>query len=140
MERLAAVTLRWNLLLISIVNLLDLLISQSGFFDTTHELKYKGFDGKDLNLNAKIKNAQKGHFSAAAIHGTMQGSLIPQPGSVDIVVDEYCANHAIYHVTGKYGNQYDLAVNGKFYVADEKKPHTHDVSATLSMPGMKNLR
>ena len=113
---------------------------KTGTFDGSYDIKLKDFDNKDLKLVFNVKNLKKGHFSAAGLTASVDGSLIAQPVQINVQVDEYCSNHAIYSVQGKYGNSYDADISGKYYVANLERPHSHEFTGTLNMPTTKMQR
>lgn len=105
-----------------------------GYFDETLTLKYHDFDNKDFKVQSSLKNAKKDHFSAASGSFQLDGTLIPEPVTVTIVVDEYCGNHAIFSGNAKYGTVGDVDVKGKFYVQTGDRPHSHDFTGVLNIP------
>ena len=107
------------------------------FFDSVGSLKYRGYDNKDLKVQLAVKNLQKGHFSTANVALQVDGQLIPDAATLNINVEEYCENHAIYSLNGKYGNLGDINANGKFYVATKERPHSHDFNGVLNLPNTK---
>lgn len=111
-----------------------------GFFDGTSTLKYRGFDNKDFKVQTTLKNLKKGHFSTAAGSVQIDGTMVPEPLTVNLNVDEYCENHAIYSANGKYGSIGDIDVNGKFYTATKDRPHSHDFTGVLNLPNTKLQR
>lgn len=109
-----------------------------GFFDFVGSIKYKQYDNKDLKVQITAKNLQKGHhYSTASGSLQVDGALVPQVATIKINLDEYCDNHAIYSASGKYGQVGDIDINGKFYVANKDRPHSHDFSGTLNLPNTK---
>lgn len=114
---------------------------KSRFFDMVHNLKYTNFNGKDVDVQLDTKHLPAGHFKTAAFHVKVTGTLVPQAGEVSVDLDEYCENHAVYRVGGKYGADFDGTVSGNYHVGKPGKPHTHEVKATLNCPQapVKNL-
>lgn len=104
------------------------------FFDMVHNLKYTNLDGNELDVQFDTKHLPVGHFKNAAFHVKVQGSLVPQSGEFNFDLDEYCENHAVYRVGGKYGGDFDGTVSGNYHVGKPGKPHTHEVKATLNVP------
>lgn len=107
---------------------------KSRLFDMVHSVKYTNFDGKDLDVQLDTKHLPVGHFKKAVFHVKVQGALVPQAGEFNFDLDEYCENHAVYRVGGKYGGDFDGTVNGKYEVGKPGKPYTHEVKATLNVP------
>ena len=110
---------------------------KAGFFDLTGSMKYRAYDNKDLKLQIGAKNLKKGHYSTATGSLQIDGSLVPDVATVKINLDEYCDNHAIYSASGKYGQVGDININGKFYVANKDRPHSHDFNGVLNLPKTK---
>lgn len=110
---------------------------KDGFIDWIGSIKYKNYDNKDLKAQLSIKNLKKGHFSTASVQLTTDGSLETRPIDVNVKIDEYCPNHAIYSFDGKYGNIGNVAASGKVYVATKDRPHSHEFSGTLELPNTK---
>lgn len=110
---------------------------KAGFFDGTVSTKYHDYDNKDLKFQVAMKNLQKGHFSAASGTLAIEGSLVPNVASLNVKIDEYCKEHAIYSFNGKYGTLGDIDVNGKFYVATKDRPHSHDFTGVVNAPNTK---
>lgn len=110
---------------------------KAGFFDYNGSLKYRGYDNKDLKVQVGAKNLKKGEFSTAAGSLQVDGTLVPEVTTLNLKLDEYCDNHAIYSLTGKYGQLGDIDVNGKFYVGSTARPHSHDFNGVLNMPNTK---
>ena len=108
-----------------------------GFFDSVGSLKYRGFDNKDMKVQMTLKNLQKGHFSTAAGSLQVDGTLVPEVVTMNVKIDEYCKEHAIYSFNGKYGAMGDVDANGKFYVATKDRPHSHDFNGVLNVPNTK---
>jgi hypothetical protein len=107
---------------------------KAGFFDLTGSLKYRAYDNKDLKLQIGAKNLKKGHYSTASASLQVDGSLVPDVATIKVNLDEYCDNHAIYSGSGKYGQVGDIDVNGKFYVGNKDRPHSHDFNGVLNLP------
>lgn len=110
---------------------------KEGFFDFGGSLKYRAHDNKDVKVQLGLKNLKKGHYSTATGSLQIDGTLIPDVATITINLDEYCDNHAVYSLTGKYGQVGDIAANGKFYVASKDRPHSHDFNGVLNLPGTK---
>ncbi|XP_055601497.1 apolipophorins [Uranotaenia lowii] len=104
------------------------------FFDMVHNLKFTTFEGKDLDVQIDTKHLPAGHFKTAAVHVKVKGSLVPQAGEVAFDLDEYCENHAVYRVGGKYGNDFDGTISGNYHVGKPGKPHTHEIKSTVNIP------
>lgn len=113
---------------------IDNLNRQQGYFDHAATLKYHGFDNKDFKVQTTLKNAKKDHFSAASGSVQIDGTLIPEPVTVTVGVDEYCDNHAIFSGTAKYGAVGDVDVKGKFYTQTSERPASHDFTGVLNIP------
>lgn len=114
------------------MNSIDL---QNRFFDLSETFKYKDYDNKDLKLTMDVKNLQKGHhFATAAANAQLEGALMPNTLNLNVKIDEYCKEHAIYAFDGKYGNVGDFDVSGKFYTANKDRPYSHDFKGTLNVP------
>lgn len=107
------------------------------FFDFTGSMKYKNYENKDLKVQVALKNLKKGHYSTASVQMTTDGSLAPDVIQLNVKLDEYCQNHAIYSADGKYGTLGNIDLSGKFYVADKDRPHSHEFSGTLNLPNTK---
>jgi hypothetical protein len=107
------------------------------FFDFTGSLKYKNYDNKDAKVSLGLKNIAKGHFSAANGNLQVDGTLIPHTMTASVKLDEYCSEHAIYNFNGKYGDIGDVEVSGKFYTANQERPHSHEFTGTLNVPQTK---
>lgn len=110
---------------------------KAGFFDFTGSYKYRTHDNKDLKVQLALKNLQNGHFSTANGLLQLDGTLVPEVTTVNLKIDEYCENHAIYSFNGKYGTTGDIDVHGKFYVASKDRPHSHDFTGVLNLPNTK---
>lgn len=110
---------------------------KTGFFDFAGSLKYKTYDNKDLKVQLALKNLKKEAFATASGNLQIDGTLIPDVTTINVKLDEYCDNHAIYSVSGKYGQVGDIDVNGKFYVATKDRPHSHDFKGVLNLPNTK---
>lgn len=110
---------------------------KEGFFDFIGSLKYRAYDNKDLKAQLSVKNLKNGDFSTANFALQVDGKLVPEAATLNVKIDEYCANHAIYSLNGKYGNLGDINANGKFYVASKERPHSHDFSGVLNVPNTK---
>lgn len=110
---------------------------KDGFFDFVGSLKYRAHDNKDLKVQLGLKNQKKGHYSTASGSLQVDGTLMPDVSTINVNLDEYCDNHAIYTMSGKYGSVGDIAVNGKFYVASKDRPHSHDFNGVMNLPGTK---
>lgn len=111
--------------------------AKAGFFDYTASMKYRAYDNKDLKLQLALKNLKKGDFSTAAGSLQIDGTIVPEVTTLNVKLDEYCSNHAIYSLSGKYGKVGDIDMNGKFYVGDETRPHSHDFNGVLNVPNTK---
>lgn len=107
------------------------------FFDLIYSLKYKNFDNKDMKIALALKNLQKGHFSTANGNLQIDGAFMPHTLTMNVKLDEYCADHAIYSFSSKYGDLGDVDVSGKFYVANKERPHSHEFTGTLNVPNTK---
>lgn len=107
---------------------------KSRFFDMDHTLKYTNLDAKTLDVTLDTKHLPAGHFKTAALHVKVEGSMVPQTGEFQFDLDEYCENHAVYRVGGKYGKDFDGTVSGNYHVGKPGKPYTHEVKATLNVP------
>uniref|UniRef100_UPI003D36D77B hypothetical protein n=1 Tax=Klebsiella pneumoniae TaxID=573 RepID=UPI003D36D77B len=110
---------------------------KAGFFDSVSSLKYKTHDNKDLKVQFALKNLQKGHFATASGSLQVDGTLVPDVATLNVKVDEYCKEHAIYSFNGKYGSIGDVDVNGKFYPATKDRPHSHDFTGVVNVPNTK---
>lgn len=110
---------------------------KEGFFDFTGSLKYRTYDNKDLKIQLGLKNLKNGHFSTATGSLDVDGTLVPEVTMINIKLDEYCANHAIYSLNGKYGSVGNIDANGKFYVATKDRPYSHDFNGVLNVPSIK---
>ncbi|KAG5666411.1 hypothetical protein PVAND_014440 [Polypedilum vanderplanki] len=114
----------------------DLNIKQS-FFDFVGAMKYKDYDNKDIKAQVALKNLQKGQFSTAVGNMNIDGSLMPNTFTMNVKLDEYCADHAIYNFNGKYGNIGDIDLSGKFYNANKERPYSHEFIGTINVPETK---
>lgn len=110
---------------------------KAGFFDSVSSLKYKTHDNKDLKVQFTLKNLQKGHFATATGSLQVDGTLVPDVATLNVKIDEYCKEHAIYSFNGKYGSLGDVDVNGKFYTATKDRPHSHDFNGVVNVPNTK---
>lgn len=104
------------------------------FFDMVHNLKFTNFEGKDIDVQLDTKHQPAGHFKTAAFHVKVRGSLVPQVSELAVDLDEYCENHAVYRVGGKYGNDFDGEVSGNYHVGKPGKAHTHEVKGKVNIP------
>jgi hypothetical protein len=106
----------------------------AGYFDLLSTVKYNDFANKEVSIETGLKNQKKGQFSTGGITLKVDGSLITQPLNLNINLDEYCSNHAVYKIVGVYGGKYTVDVKGKYYVANAKRPHSHELKATINLP------
>ncbi|XP_055539565.1 apolipophorins [Wyeomyia smithii] len=104
------------------------------FFDATHELKYTNFDGLDAVVELDTTHLPEGHFKKAVFHVKVQGKLVPEATDLAFYLDEYCEEHAVYRLNGKYGKDFDGSVSGRYNVGKAGKPHTHEVKANVNVP------
>lgn len=107
---------------------------EAGFFDVTAQCKYSDFSGKELAVECGAKNAKKGQNSAGGVSLKVDGTMIESPFNVNVNLDEYSSSHAIFKVTGLYASKYSIDMKGKYYVGSAKRPHTHEMTATVSLP------
>lgn len=110
---------------------------KAGFFDFNGSLKYKTYDNKDAKAHVTLKNLKKGDFSTASGSLQVDGALFPDAATLNVKIDEYCENHAVYSANGKYGNVGDINFNGKYNVATKDRPHSHDFNGVLNFPNTK---
>jgi hypothetical protein len=111
----------------------DLNVKQS-FFDFVGSMKYKDYDNKDVKAQVALKNLQKGHFSTATGNMNVDGALLPNAFTLNVKIDEYCADHAIYAFNGKYGSVGDVDLSGKFFNANKERPYSHEFVGVLNVP------
>ncbi|XP_058823789.1 apolipophorins [Topomyia yanbarensis] len=104
------------------------------FFDMVHHLKYTSFEGKDIDLELTTKHQPVGHFKNAVLHVKVKGSLVPQESEFAFDLDEYCEQHAVYRLSGKYGSDFDGTVSGNYHVGKPGKAHSHEVKAKVNIP------
>lgn len=106
-------------------------------FDIVHKLTLTDFDGKSIVVDNHINHLPKGHFKSALANLKVTGS-IPHPVELNVVIDEYCAVHAVYNANFKYGNAGTVQLSGDYYVGEAgKKPNTYKLSGQLSVPQSK---
>lgn len=110
---------------------------KAGFFDIIGSVKYHGYDNKDAKVQVTLKNVKKGDFASASGSLQVDGTLVPEVATVKVNIDEYCNDHAVYSLNGKYGKVGDIDVSGKFYVATKDRPHSHDFTGVLNVPNTK---
>lgn len=109
----------------------------AGYFDFLSTLKYNDFTNKEVAIETGLKNQKKGQFSTGGITLKVDGSMIQQPLNLNVNLDEYCSNHAVYKIAGVYGGKYTIDMKGKYYVANAKRPHSHELKATVNLPDTK---
>lgn len=103
-------------------------------FDLVHKVTYTDFDGRDIVLNSHFKNVPKGEYKNGAAELNLSGSMLPEVIDLQISADEYCHEHAVYTASAKYGPQFNVKINGNYYVGGGTKPTTYDVKATVNVP------
>lgn len=113
------------------------LVPKSGFFDASGSLKYKTYENKDAKVQFTLKNLKKGDFATASGSLQVDGTLLPDVTTLNVKIDEYCEEHAIFSANGKYGSVGDVNLNGKYYVATKDRPHSHDFNGVLNVPNSK---
>lgn len=113
------------------------LVPKAGFFDASGSLKYKTYENKDAKAQFTLKNLKKGDFATAGGSLQVDGTLLPEVTTLNVKIDEYCVDHAVFSANGKYGNVGDVNLNGKYYVATKDRPHSHDFNGDLNLPNMK---
>uniref|UniRef100_A0A182QBN2 Vitellogenin domain-containing protein n=1 Tax=Anopheles farauti TaxID=69004 RepID=A0A182QBN2_9DIPT len=106
-------------------------------FDAVHNVKYSDLDGKTVVVDVAFKHVPVGHYKSAAGSVKVSGSLLPQATEVSVVVDEYCDNHAKYHVNGKYGADFGAAIAGGYHVGGHGKPADHELKVEVTAPNYK---
>ncbi|XP_053660311.1 apolipophorins [Anopheles marshallii] len=106
-------------------------------FDAVHNVKYSDLDGKTVVLDMTVKHVPAGKYKSAAGSLKVSGSLLPQVAEVSVVVDEYCENHAKYHVDGKYGSDFSTAFVGGYHVGGHGKPASHELKVDVTAPSYK---
>lgn len=110
---------------------------KAGYFDMNGSIKYRDHDNKDAKIQMSLKNLKKGDFATAAGSLQIDGTLLPEITTISVNLEEYCENHAIYNMNGKYGKIGEIDVNGKFYVATKERPQSHDFTGKLDVPNTK---
>lgn len=105
-----------------------------GLFEASEKLNYAGFGGKTLSAHSDYYHKQAGKYRAFGARTTVDGSVMPQPLTVDVAVDEYCPNHAVFHATAKLEEVADAELTGNYHVGsrDAGKPWTYDLKASAS--------
>lgn len=107
-------------------------------FELTHQIKYNDFDGKNIIVDSYSKHFAKGPGKNSYTGSIKaQGSLLAQPSEFKVVVAEYTDTNAVYEFSGKYGDQFNGAVGGKYVTGDRASPTTHEFKATLNVPNTK---
>lgn len=110
---------------------------EKGFFDLLYKLTLVNFDGKRLEANSQLKHLPKNQFKSALVTFNAAGS-IPQPISFSVSLDEYCAIHAIYHATAKYGDRANVEFSGNYAVGEaDKEPAKFKLNGKVSVPQTK---
>lgn len=109
-------------------------------FNLVHKVTYTDFDGRDVILSSQFKNLPKGKYKNGAAELNLRGSLLPEVIDFKISADEYCPIHAIYSASAKYGGQFNININGNYYVGGNHyvgvatKPTTYDVKTVINVP------
>uniref|UniRef100_W4VRP6 Putative apolipophorin n=1 Tax=Corethrella appendiculata TaxID=1370023 RepID=W4VRP6_9DIPT len=115
---------------------------KSNFYDVEYTVKYKDLEDKTVDVESHIKHLPKDHFKTALVYVKVFGTLVQNPFNFNVDIDEYCSKHAIYHLTGNYGDDADVKLDGKFYVSEKSKPATHEFKGSLNLKQgtFKNLK
>ncbi|EDV90902.1 GH23970 [Drosophila grimshawi] len=78
----------------------------------------------------------KGQNKALDFSVSAHGDFIEKPLEVSVVVDEYSAQHAIAHFSGKYGD-ISVDLNGKYNMGHSTVPATYEFQGHLQVPDSK---
>lgn len=100
----------------------------------SNKLVYTNFAGKKLEAVQNIKHLLKGNFKTLDYSLDLNGELLQSPIQLSLIVDEYCPKHAIFRLTGKYGAQINVNLNGNYDLGDRAKPATYELQVNVAAP------
>lgn len=104
-------------------------------FNFVSSITISDFDGRTALLTNEFKNEPVGgHFHTASALMTVKGTLLKEVIDVQIVADEYCSEHAVYHASAKYGGHVTASVKGNYYLNHGSKPYSYDVTTEMALP------
>lgn len=109
------------------------------FFDMTHKLYYVGFDKKEATITNTISRFPgPSGIKKTAVGVKVDGTLLPNPATFTFASDEVSDDKADYHVTGKYGSQFDFDVVSNYDVnRDHTKPTLTNLKLVVNVPDTK---
>lgn len=119
---------------LSLETKLDHYNAKDKYIDQQSKFRYVGLDNKDVEIYHVVKHLPKGQFKEAEFSTSVKGSLLPSPFDIHINVDEYCKEHAVFRVSGKYGNKVDGNANGNYNLGGHGKPASYEVQANVNLP------
>ncbi|XP_055922493.1 apolipophorins [Eupeodes corollae] len=100
----------------------------------SHNIVYTNFAGKKLDAVQKIKHLLQGNFKSLDCSLKLGGELLTAPIDVSLIIDEYCPKHAIFRVSGKYGDQINANVNGNYDLGARDKPASYELQINVAAP------
>lgn len=104
-------------------------------FNFVSSVTISDFDGRTALLTNEFKNEPVGgHFHTASALMTVKGTLLKEVIDVQIVADEYCSEHAVYHASAKYGGHATANVKGNYYLNHGSKPYSYDLTTEMALP------
>ncbi|XP_063705361.1 apolipophorins isoform X2 [Culicoides brevitarsis] len=108
------------------------------FFDMSHKLYYVGFDKKEATLTNTVSRFPGSGTTKTNVGVKLDGTLLPNPVTFTYASDETSQDKADYHVTGKYGSQFDFDVVSNYDVnRDHTKPTLTNMKFVVNVPDTK---
>uniref|UniRef100_A0A336M8K5 CSON013728 protein n=1 Tax=Culicoides sonorensis TaxID=179676 RepID=A0A336M8K5_CULSO len=108
------------------------------FFDMTHKLYYVGFDKKEATLTNTINRSPSNGNTKTSVGVKVDGTLLPNTLTFTFASEEASQDKADYHVTGKYGSQFDFDFVSNYDVnRDNTKPSLSNFKFVVNVPETK---
>lgn len=102
--------------------------------DLYHKFTYINTDGKDGVVEVLIKHLPNNNNKMVETSFSGSGALLEHPVELNLKIDEYSKDHAVYRMSGKYGNLLSGNLNGNYKIGGKGKPTTYQIQMTVDAP------